>query len=82
MYTDGLVHAGSRYGEIMDVIACLQALLEEEDPSPQLIADDLLDTAVRLDQGRPTDDISITVMRVTSHTGDNVRRMSVQLPLD
>jgi serine phosphatase RsbU (regulator of sigma subunit) len=82
MYTDGLVHAGSRYGEIMDVIACVQSLLEEEDPSPQFIADDLLDTAVRLDQGRPSDDISITVMRVTSYTGDDVRRMSVQLPLD
>jgi hypothetical protein len=24
----------------------------------------------------------VTVMRVTSHSGDNVRRMSVQLPLD
>lgn len=82
MYTDGLVHAGSRYGEIMDVIACVQALLEEEDPSPQFIADDLLDTAVHLDQGRPSDDISITVMRVTSYSGDDVRRMSVQLPLD
>jgi serine phosphatase RsbU (regulator of sigma subunit) len=82
MYTDGLVHAGTRYGEIMDVMACLQALLEEEDPSPQLIADDLLDTAFRLDQGRPSDDISVVVLRVTSLVRDNVRRMSVELPLD
>jgi serine phosphatase RsbU (regulator of sigma subunit) len=82
MYTDGLVHAGDRYGESMDVVAALQSLLEEEDPSPQLVADTLLDTAVRLDQGRPADDISVVVLRVTSHTGDNVRRMSVRLPLD
>jgi serine phosphatase RsbU (regulator of sigma subunit) len=82
MYTDGLVHAGSRSGEIMDVMACLQALLEEEEPSPQFIADDLLDTAVRLDHGRPTDDISVAVLRVTRHSRDNVRRMSVLLPMD
>jgi serine phosphatase RsbU (regulator of sigma subunit) len=82
MYTDGLIHAGSRYGESMDVESCLQALLEEEDPSPQLIADDLLETAVRLDQGRPSDDISVVVLRVISLSGDRVRRMSVRLPLD
>jgi len=82
MYTDGLVHAGSRSGENMDVIACLEAILEEEEPSPQMIADDLLETAVRLDQGRPSDDISVVVLCVTSHVGDNVRRMSVRLPLD
>ena len=82
MYTDGLVHAGSRYGESLDVVTELQALLEDEDPSPQLIADTLLDTAFRLDQGRPADDISVVVLRVTSHTGDSVRRMSVRLPLD
>ncbi len=82
MYTDGLVHAGSRRGENMDVIACLEAILEEEEPSPQMIADDLLETAVRLDEGRPSDDISVVVLCVTSHIGDNVRRMSVRLPLD
>src|SRR4030065_659939 len=32
MFTDGLVHAGERYGLSMDVPTCLQALLDEEDP--------------------------------------------------
>jgi len=82
MYTDGLVHAGSRYGESMDIVTCFQSLLEEEDPSPQFIADDLLDTAVRLDQGRPVDDITVVVLRVANLTGDPVRRMTVRLPLD
>lgn len=82
MYTDGLVHAGSRSGESMDVIACLQSMLDDEDPSCERIADDLLETAVRLDQGRPSDDISVVILRVTSHTGDRARRMSVSLPLD
>jgi serine/threonine protein phosphatase PrpC len=60
----------------------LKALLENEDPSPQFIANSLLENALNLDQGRPTDDISVVVMRVMSRKGDDVRRMSVRLPLD
>ncbi len=82
IYTDGLVHAGSRDGEKLDMASHLRALLEEEDPSPQMIADHLLDQAVHLDRGRPVDDISIAVLRVTSRVGDNVRRMMVRLPLE
>jgi serine phosphatase RsbU (regulator of sigma subunit) len=82
VYTDGIVHAGSRYGESMDVFTCLQALLENEDPTPQMIADSLLENAIKLDRGRPDDDISVVVSRVMDRTGDDVRRMSVRLPLD
>lgn len=80
-FSDGLVHAGDRYGEKMDVVEILQTLLEEEEPSPDLIANSLLDHAMRLDQGRPTDDITVVVLRVLNHDGDRVRRMHVRLPL-
>lgn len=82
IYSDGLVHAGSRFGESMDVVTSLQALLDEEDPSPQFIADAILEHAVNLEHGRPSDDISIAVMRVMDRIGDDVRRMSVRLPLN
>ncbi len=81
MYTDGVIHAGSRYGETMDIVASLQCLLEEQEASPQMIADSLLDQAVKLDQGRPVDDTSIVVLRVAARSGDGVRRMSIKLPL-
>jgi serine phosphatase RsbU (regulator of sigma subunit) len=81
MFTDGLVHAGTRYGEAMDFVTCLLALFEDETPPPQEIADSLLAHALQLDDGRPVDDISVVVVQVTSHAGDNVRRMSVRLPL-
>jgi serine phosphatase RsbU (regulator of sigma subunit) len=81
VYTDGLVHAGDRYGQSMDVPTCLQALLDEENPSPQMIADSLLEMAFHLDRSRPADDISVIVLRVKSYTGDEVRRMTVRLPL-
>jgi serine phosphatase RsbU (regulator of sigma subunit) len=81
IFTDGLVHAGSRIGEPMDIITCLQAMLDEEVPSATEIADMLLNMALQLDQGRPIDDVSIAVVQITSHDGDLVRRMHVRLPL-
>jgi serine phosphatase RsbU (regulator of sigma subunit) len=82
VYTDGLVHAGERTGNKMDVKSYLLTILEGIDPAPQWIADSLLAEATRLDQDRPVDDISVVVLKVVSHFGDNVRRMSVRLPLD
>lgn len=81
IYTDGLVHAGERRGSPMDVGITLRGLLEDSNPSPQTIADALLAQAVRLDDGRPCDDISVLVLRVSSIEGDWVRRMSVRLPI-
>src|SRR5215208_5719669 len=82
IYTDGLVHAGKRRGIPMDVGATIQSVLEDQDPSPQLLADSLLAQAVSLDENRPADDISVLVLKVASRTGDNVRRMTVRLPIE
>jgi serine phosphatase RsbU (regulator of sigma subunit) len=81
MYTDGLVHAGKRRGQPMDVCNAIQAMLDEQDPEPQEIADSLLSHAVYLDDRRPVDDISIVVLKVISNQGDNVRRMRIRLPI-
>lgn len=82
IYTDGLVHAGKRRGVPMDVGATLRSVLEDQDPTPQMLADALLEQAVRLDENRPADDISVLVLKVSPLSGDNVRRMAVRLPLD
>ena len=82
IYTDGLVHAGKRRGMPMDVGATIRSVLEDQDPSPQMLADSLLGQAVSLDENRPADDISVLVLKVASRTGDNVRRMSVRLPIE
>jgi len=84
-FTDGLVHAGSRTGETLDIKTFLQSLIDddvdEEETSPQEIADSLLAHAVQLDQGRPVDDITVVAISVTSRVSDSVRRLSVHLPL-
>ena len=82
IYTDGLMHAGEKHGTPMDVGTTLRGLLEDSDPSPQALADALLAQAMRLDDNRPVDDISVVVLRMLQHTGDNVRRMTVRLPFN
>jgi serine phosphatase RsbU (regulator of sigma subunit) len=82
IYTDGLTHAGKRRGQPMDIGATLQSILEDQDPPPQVLADTLLAEAVSLDENRPADDISVLVVKVTSHMGDHVRRMTVRLPIE
>ncbi len=81
LFTDGLVHAGSRTGESLDVRTLLEAHVEDQ-PNPQEFADDLLKGALQLDRGRPVDDISVVVIQVLGVKGDAVRRMTVRLPLN
>ena len=82
MYTDGLTHAGKRRGHPMDVCNAIQAMLEEQEPTPQELADALLAHAVELDEGRPADDISVVAIKVSPRdNNDQVRRMSVRLPI-
>ncbi len=81
IYTDGLTHAGERRGQPMDVCETIRSLQEEQDPTPQELADELLAYAVKLDDERPADDISVLVLKVSARRGDDVRRMSVRLPI-
>ncbi len=82
LFTDGLTHAGERRGQPIDVCTSLKAMLEDQDPSPQGIADALLGEAVHLEDGRPSDDISVVVLKVLKRRGDDVRRMTVRLPIN
>ncbi len=82
VYTDGLVHAGERRGTPMDVGTTLRGLLEDSEPTPKILADALLAQAMRLDDNRPVDDISVVVLCVLPRIGDDVRRMTVRVPIN
>lgn len=79
-YTDGLMHAGERRGQPMDIPITLHGLLDENDPTPQEVADALLTQAMRLDDNRPADDVSVVVLRVMPRRGDEARRLMMRLP--
>jgi serine phosphatase RsbU (regulator of sigma subunit) len=82
IFTDGLQHAGSMSGtKRLDPFTAVQTLLQSGEYDPQHIADNLLNQAYQLDSGRPRDDISVLVCAVLEKSGDDIRRMSVRLPL-
>jgi serine phosphatase RsbU (regulator of sigma subunit) len=81
VYSDGIVHCGSRYGDKLDIVTYMDDLLKKENILSKQIADSLLNSALNLDKGRPSDDISIVVVKVEQPSGDEVRRMSVRIPL-
>ncbi|MEK6751769.1 MAG: SpoIIE family protein phosphatase [Chloroflexota bacterium] len=82
IFSDGISHAGERRGQPMNVSATIRSVIEDQDPSPQQLADALLAHAISLDDNRPADDISVLVVKVSARNGDDdVRRMSVRLPI-
>jgi serine phosphatase RsbU (regulator of sigma subunit) len=81
VYTDGIRYAGDRKGHPLDICLLLESMLEEENPSPQEIADNILAQAIRLDDNRPNDDMSVMVLRSIPGEFDQIRRMSVRLPV-
>jgi serine phosphatase RsbU (regulator of sigma subunit) len=82
LYTDGVMRAGERFGQSLDFCSMIQAYLDEQEPTAQYIADALLSYAIRLDQNRPNDDMSVVVLRVIEKSDDNIRRLSVRLPFN
>jgi len=83
IYTDGLRHAGSLYGqEPYDPVAAVTRMHAAGIRAPQQIADLLMAEALVKEKNRPKDDISILVTAVTPNvTGDEIRKMIVRLPL-
>lgn len=81
MFTDGIRDAGDRTGQKFDLCTTIQALLEDENPTAQEMADTILGQALRLDNNRPNDDMSVVVLRTVPAESDQVRRMSVRLPV-
>jgi serine phosphatase RsbU (regulator of sigma subunit) len=81
IYTDGLGAAGVRSSRTLDVPAAVRELISKDDASAQQLADDLLQRALALEEGRPHDDISVLALRVLKREGDGVRRLTVQLPI-
>jgi serine phosphatase RsbU (regulator of sigma subunit) len=80
-FTDGLQHAGERSGQPMQIVEHLQMILDEGPLNPETCAENLLNSAIALDDGRPSDDISIVVMAILPAKADAYRRLNVIMPL-
>ena len=78
--TDGLIHAGSRSGSELYVPEAIEEIWEES-AEARAVADGLLERAIELDDGRPTDDTSIIVLHVQSGPVTGARRVDVEMPV-
>ena len=82
VFSDGVNNAGGDNQQTLDICTIIEALMDEQEPTAKEIADFLLNRAIRLDEMRPKDDMSIVVMTVLPHTTDRIRRMNVSITLD
>ena len=80
--SDGVYHAGSADGQNPDISVSIEALFDEQEPTAREVAEYLLNRAIRLDEGRPKDDMSIVVMLISPVTTDKIRRMNISMTLD
>ena len=84
VFTDGVLSAGVRYGERLDVADFVRHQLQDcpAGARARSLADALLARAVDLDRGRPGDDVTVLVTSVVPRRRhDDVRRLSVRLPI-
>jgi serine phosphatase RsbU (regulator of sigma subunit) len=85
IYTDGIAAAGERHGQKIDVpslFTTLYARYRAADEIARPIADELLDEALRLDERRPLDDMSVLIVAVARVGEDQeVRRLQLFLPI-
>ncbi len=77
--SDGVWTAGRRYGQPLALTEWVSSL------PPTLAArgyaDDILAQAWQCEQGRPGDDLTVVVMRMTTPAQDTVRRLQMSLPV-
>lgn len=79
--TDGAYYAGSGNRQSFEISTALEALFEDQEPTAQEVAEHLLNRAIRLDEGRPKDDMSIIVLQVSPVSTDKIRRMNISMTL-
>ena len=81
-FTDGVWSAGALTGSIIDLPAILTATDAHGDCAAYLVADAVLDAALRLDQGRPRDDATVLVVKLLPSADDSgIRRLVTRFPI-
>lgn len=79
-YSDGVIHAGRRYGRSLDWEVWDAKLRDLPIDHLGSFVDELMDQALELDQGRPTDDVSIMAMGVKRDDDSALRRLKASIP--
>ena len=81
LVSDGVLQAGTQYEQPLDLRISVESLFEDDEPSVQEVADAILTQAVNQDLGRPRDDMTVTVLRISPAPPNNIRRECVHFPI-
>ena len=82
VFTDGILNAGSRNNQTLDVEAVVAQIEADGKASAQALADGILSAALTLENGRAQDDCTVLVVMLTANSrGDDIRRLAVSFPL-
>ena len=81
VYTDGLERAGARSSCVFDIPQMVRKIVAAGPVSSEQLSEKLLERALALEEGRPRDDISLLVLRIVDRPSDDVRRLTLKLPL-
>jgi serine phosphatase RsbU (regulator of sigma subunit) len=83
LFTDGLLKAGERYGEDLELGNFLAGWRVTEGASAQALVEALLSRALELDRDEPSDDMSIVVLSALPiEVEEHVRRMQAIFPME
>jgi stage II sporulation SpoE-like protein len=83
VFTDGLLKAGERYGQDLEIVNFLAGWRAADGGSAQELTEGLLARALELDRGSPSDDMSVVVLAaLPAGTAGRVRRMLVHVPIE
>lgn len=82
LVSDGILQAGTQYEQTLDLRVLVESLFEYDEPPVQEIADAILTQAISQDLGRPHDDMTVTVLRISPSPSSNIRRECVHFPIN
>jgi serine/threonine protein phosphatase PrpC len=82
LVSDGILQAGAQNEHPQDLRLLVESLFEDDEPSVQEIADTILNQAINQDLGRPRDDMTVTVLRISPAPSSNIRRECVHFPIN
>ncbi|PDW01530.1 SpoIIE family protein phosphatase [Candidatus Viridilinea mediisalina] len=83
VFSDGLLRAGERYDEDLELVNFLSAWPTEAGHTAQTLTDTILERAIALDRGQPSDDMSILSLAILPRDqAISVRRMCASLPFE
>jgi serine phosphatase RsbU (regulator of sigma subunit) len=79
-FTDGITNAGVKKSEHLEIEELFNYCLEN-DLTAQEGADHFMNNALILDNNLPVDDISIVMIKVNNEKRDDIRRLTLSIPI-